>query len=227
MNAMGWCTDNTSPYARMCTCFSLRATLRTIHPMHLHWLKVFERSFVCFSKVIPSATMSLPGVLDFTPFPSCLYFVHCDTDTTDWNQTKPVRDSALGWTVWPSGRSECEHNKHTVASCVYALLVSTLITRRPRRVPSTMSTSPSSSARASLVSLAKTDLTKLPYQGRQLSTGRSDVFQQPIAGLSLLAWCCSIGATARVNVDSFSRCGAVFSSVPCPITSPSAGRPWR
>ena len=33
----------------------------------------------------------------------------------------------------------------------FVLLVSTLVTRRPRRVPSTMSTSPSSSTRASLV----------------------------------------------------------------------------
>ena len=29
-----------------------------------------------------------------------------NSDATNWNQTEPVRDSALGWTVWPSGRSE-------------------------------------------------------------------------------------------------------------------------
>ena len=46
----GWCTNNTSPYARMRTFFCLRASRRTPHPMHLHWLKVCERSFVCFSK---------------------------------------------------------------------------------------------------------------------------------------------------------------------------------
>ena len=37
--------------------------------MHLHWLEVFERSFVCFSKVIPSATLAIEGVPDFPPFP--------------------------------------------------------------------------------------------------------------------------------------------------------------
>ena len=30
------------------------------------------------------------------------------TDATDWNQTKPVRDSALGWAVWPSGRLQTQ-----------------------------------------------------------------------------------------------------------------------
>ena len=29
----------------------------------------------------------------------------------------------------------------------------------------------------------------------------SDVYQQPIAGLTLLAWCCSIGAAPSGNVD--------------------------
>ena len=66
----GWeGTDNTSPYAHMQTFFSLRATLSTIHPMHQHWLSVFERAFMCFSQVIPSATMSLLGVPEFTPLP--------------------------------------------------------------------------------------------------------------------------------------------------------------
>ena len=41
------------------------------------------------------------------------------------------------------------------------------------------------------------------------------MYQQPIAGLTLLALCCSIGAEPRVNVDFPSRCGAVFPSVPC------------
>ena len=31
------------------------------------------------------------------------------TDATNWNQTKPVCDSVLGWTVWPSGRSDSKH----------------------------------------------------------------------------------------------------------------------
>ena len=47
-------------------------------------------------------------------------------------------------------------------------------------------TSSSSSGRASLVSSVKTYLTNLPSQGRQLRTGKSDVYQQPIAGLDLV-----------------------------------------
>ena len=47
-----------------------------------------------------------------TPGYSKLSFLVLDTSTdldtfstdADWNQTKPVRDSALGWTVWPSRR---------------------------------------------------------------------------------------------------------------------------
>ena len=45
----------------------------------------------------------------FDPDSSCLLTVHYLTDATDWNQTKPVCDSALGWTVWPSGRSDSKH----------------------------------------------------------------------------------------------------------------------
>ena len=47
-----------------------------------------------------------------------------------------------------------------------------------------MSTSSSSSTWASLVSYVKTHLTTLPPQGEQLRTGKSDVYQQPIASLS-------------------------------------------
>ena len=115
-------------------------------------------------------------------------------------------------------------SSHNVASCVFVLLVPTPITRRRWRVPSTMSTSPSSSARASLVSLVKTHLATLPSQGRQLRTGKSDVYQQPIAGLTLLAFCCPIGAAPRVNVDFTSRCGAPFPSVSHSITRPADHR---
>ena len=54
----------------------------------------------------------------------------------------------------------------TLSLRVCVLLVSILITRRRRRVPSTMSTSPSSSTRASLVSSVKTHLTNPPSQDR-------------------------------------------------------------
>ena len=55
---------------------------------------------------------------------------------------------------------------------------------------------------------------KVTFPGQAAQDRR---YQQPVAH----ALCCSIGAAARVNVDSSSRCGAVFPSVPGPITSPS------
>ena len=57
---------------------------------------------------------------------------------------------------------------------------------------------------ASFVSPVHTHLTTLPSQGGQLRTGKSDVYQLPS-----------------------SRCCVVLPSVPCPITSPSAGRARR
>ena len=53
--------------------------------------------------------MSLLGVPNFTPLSPVFNFVYYDTDITDWNQIKRVRDSALGWTVWPSGRCDSKH----------------------------------------------------------------------------------------------------------------------
>ena len=50
---------------------------------------------------------------------------------------------------------------------------------------------------------------KVTSQDRQLRTGKSDVNQQPTAGLTLLASCCPIVAAARVIVDFPSRCGFV------------------
>ena len=57
------------------------------------------------------------------------------------------------------------------------------------RAARSSSTSWSSSGRASLVSSVKTYLTCLPSQGRQLRTGKSDVYQQPIAGTMCLFLC--------------------------------------
>ena len=42
------------------------------------------------------------------PVSSFLLITCCLTDANDWNQIKPVCDSALGWTVWPSGRCDSE-----------------------------------------------------------------------------------------------------------------------
>ena len=55
---------------------------------------------------------------------------------------------------------------------VFVFFVSTLITWRPRRVPSIMSASPSSSARASLVTAVKTRLTKPPSHDTQWGQAR-------------------------------------------------------
>ena len=63
--------------------------------------------------------------------------------------------------------------------------------------------------------------------GRAAEDWQERLRQQPIAGLTLLALCCPIKTAPLVNVDYTSPCGAVFLSVPCPITSPSAGRPQR
>ena len=51
--------------------------------------------------------VSLECSLD--PVPSCLHSVYYDTDATNWNQTNPVRDLALVWIVWPSGRFDFKH----------------------------------------------------------------------------------------------------------------------
>ena len=55
---------------------------------------------------------------------------------------------------------------HIVASCVFVPLVPTATTRRRRRVPSTMSTSPSSSRRASVVSSCQDTSRKVTLPGR-------------------------------------------------------------
>ena len=47
----------------------------------------------------------------FDTFSSGFLIVYYHTDATDWNQTKPVSDSALGCTVWPSGRSDSQDRR--------------------------------------------------------------------------------------------------------------------
>ena len=104
------CTDSTSPYARMRTFFSLRATLRTTQSTHLHRPQVLERCFVCFSKSLPTRDHATPGCSWVLCGLSSLYFVNYDTDTSDWNQTRPLHNSTLGWTVMPSGQSDSKHS---------------------------------------------------------------------------------------------------------------------
>ena len=52
----------------------------------------------------------------FDPVSSYFLITYCFTDTayclsyaTDWNQVNPLCNSALVWTLWPSGRSDPEH----------------------------------------------------------------------------------------------------------------------
>ena len=63
-----------------------------------------------FSKSISSTHHVSPGCSKFF---FLLFDTSTDVDTfasdADWNQTKPMRDSALGWTVWPSGRPHSTH----------------------------------------------------------------------------------------------------------------------
>ena len=95
------CTDDTSPYAHT------RTFSRCARHVWLHdWLKnltilcVYKSHFI-FGDVSVECS--------FDPVSSCLLTVNCHTDVTCCNQTKPVSDSILVWTVWPSGRS---HSKH-------------------------------------------------------------------------------------------------------------------
>ena len=83
------CADHTSPYARMHTCSRCVPHFAQLHPMHLHWLKMFER--FCVYKIIPSEHHVTSGCSWVLCVPSYLLFVYHDTD---WNQTEPVRDSA-------------------------------------------------------------------------------------------------------------------------------------
>ena len=94
-------TDDTSPYAHT------RTFSRCARHVWLHdWLKgltilcVYKSHFI-FGHVSVDCS--------FDPVSSCLLTVNCHTDVTCCNQTKPVCDSILVWTVWPSGRSDSKH----------------------------------------------------------------------------------------------------------------------
>ena len=63
----------------------------------------------CFSKVIPSETMSLWGVSKFSAFPSV--FTSSTTTPTPLKGIRPNLCATLlsGGQVWPSGRSDSKH----------------------------------------------------------------------------------------------------------------------
>ena len=89
---------NTSPYAHTRTFFSLRTP-------HVIARLAQGLTILCVSrKVISSLFMSLLNVPS-TPF----HPIFSSPTTTPTPLTKPVRDSALGWTVWPPGRSDSKH----------------------------------------------------------------------------------------------------------------------
>ena len=99
------------------TCFSVLSVFvaqRTlVHPTHTRLAQVLRR--IILRAFLKKNTSCIRYV-----YPACskLFFLLFDTSTdldafssdADWNQTKPVRDSAIGGTVWPSGR---HHSKHT------------------------------------------------------------------------------------------------------------------
>ena len=45
----------------------------------------------------------------FDTVSSYFLIAYCLTDATDWNQIEPLCNSALGWKIWPSGRSDPKH----------------------------------------------------------------------------------------------------------------------
>ena len=103
------CTENTSPYAHTRT-FSRCARLRT-PDVSTHFAQGLDDSFVCFKN--HSIIGHVFVECSFDPVSSYFLITFCLTDTTfclsyaaDGNQIKPLCNSARGWTVWPSGRSD-------------------------------------------------------------------------------------------------------------------------
>ena len=99
----------------------------------------------------------------------------------------------------------------SLRACLWFLLSHLLSQVHRRQTPPTTS---SSSGRASLVSSVKTYLTNLPSQGRQLRTSKSDVYQQPIAGL--------FPESSRVKEDPLVEETKCLFLCHTPITKPAA-----
>ena len=94
-------TDDTSPYAH--THFFSLCT-----PHVIARLAQGPDDSLCLQKS-SHLWWCLSVECSFDPVSSCLLTVYCHTDATDWNQTKPESNSTLGWTIWPSGRSDSKH----------------------------------------------------------------------------------------------------------------------
>ena len=86
--------------------------------------QVLDDLFVCLKSHFITGHVFVERSLD----PVSTYFLitycltdttYCLTDATDWNQIKPLCNSALEWTVWPSGRSDPKHKTTivTVSRC--------------------------------------------------------------------------------------------------------------
>ena len=70
--------------------------------------------YTCNTKAFHPHAMSLLGVPGFSSFCSTPPpTLDTSSSDADWNQSKPVRDSSLGWSVWPSGRP---HSTHIICS---------------------------------------------------------------------------------------------------------------
>ena len=86
--------------------------------MHLHWLRLFERSCVCLSKVIPSATVSLLGVPELTPFPRVI-----TSSTTTPTPLTGIRLKPCATTLWsgPSGHlaGPTQNTGYEPKSCIH------------------------------------------------------------------------------------------------------------
>ena len=108
---MYFCTDNTSPYARTRT-FSrcARSHARCDHTFGSR----LDDLCVCFKSHFIIGHVFVECSFDPVSSYSLITYCHTDatyclTNATDWNQIKPLCNSALGWTVWPPGRSDPKH----------------------------------------------------------------------------------------------------------------------
>ena len=118
MNATGGVRITPHPYAHTRT-FPRCARLRT--PDVITRLdQGLDDLFVCVSKS-NFATGHVIAECSFGPVSTYFLITYCLTETTycvpyaiDWNQTKPLCNSARGWNVWSSGRLDPKHRTRAV-----------------------------------------------------------------------------------------------------------------
>ena len=103
---------NASPYAHTRT-FSRCARVRT-PDVSTRLAQGLDDMFVCLKSHFIIGHVFVQ--CSFDPVPAYFLLIYCLidatyclTDATDRNQIKPLCNPALGWTVWPSGRSDPKH----------------------------------------------------------------------------------------------------------------------